>query len=572
MLKRRLRVFLCLFILSALGACGAGGGGAAPAGPAPVAASMPHPSTFAAARVLSQSTFGPTMAQIAQLSGADYNTWLDAEFTKPAGLRRTYLDQALAALPAGGKLTQNEFFEAFWQQTIAADDQLRQRVAFALSQIFVVSLQDSGVAQYPRGVASYYDMLAANAFGNYRTLLEAVTLHPMMGVYLTSLHNQKESANRVPDENYAREVMQLMSIGLYQLNPDGSPVMSAGTPVETYRIADITGMAKVFTGWSWAGPDKSATRFNGGNPDPNRDWMPMQSYPQYHSTSQKDFLNVSIPAQAAPAPEASLKIALDTLYNHPNVGPFIGRQLIQRLVTSNPSAPYIKRVSAAFADNGAGVRGDMKAVIKAILLDPEARAADASGSVGVTPNNASFGKLREPVLRMAHWLRSFNAGSASGKYLIHNTDDALGALGQSAMRSPSVFNFYRPGFVPPNTSIAAAGLVAPEMQITAETSVTGYLNFMRDVVPNGAGTGRDVKPDYSAELLLADTPQALLDRVSLLLTSGQMSTGLQAKILGAINSVAIPANSPAAAATARKNRVSLAVFLTLASHEYIVQK
>lgn len=445
---------------------------------------------------------------------------------------------------------------------------MRQRVAFALSQIFVVSLQDSGVAQYPRGVASFYDMLAADAFGNYRTLLEDVSLHPMMGMYLTSLHNAKENANRTPDENYAREVMQLMSIGLNKLNPDGTLVLVAGKPVETYTTGDITGMAKVFTGWSWAGPDKTTTRFNGGTPDANRDWTPMQAYPQFHSSSQKDFLGVTIPAQSSADPQASLKVALDTLFNHPNVGPFIGRQLIQRLVTSNPSPQYIGRVAAAFANNGAGVRGDMKAVIKAVLLDPEAR----NDNVQATPRS---GKLREPVIRLAHWMRSFNATSTSRQFLIHNTDDALSGLAQTPMRSPSVFNFYRPGYVPANTTLAAAGLVAPEMQITAETSTTGYLNLMRDVVPNGTGTNRDVKPDYTAELALTDTPDALVERVNLLLTAGQMSSGLKAKIVGAINSVAIPAataNNAATIDTARKNRVYLAVFLTLASPEYIAQK
>ena len=582
----RLLIQTALFaIVAGTAGCGGGGGGASPAPGATATGSLPavsvpvptppppsdaviHPTQYSASRFIGQATFGPTMAQITQLTNSDFSSWINTEFAKPAALRRTYIDAAQAALPAGTTVSQNQFFEAFWQQAVQGDDQLRQRVAFALSEIFVVSLQDSGVAQYPRGVASYYDMLAANAFGNYRTLLEQVSLHPMMGIYLTSLHNIKESANRTPDENYAREVMQLMSIGLYKLNPDGSLMLAAGKPIETYAITDITGMAKVFTGWSWAGPDKTTSRFNGGTPDPNRDLTPMQSYPQFHSTSQKDFLGVSIPAQSAADPQASLKIGLDTLFNHPNVGPFIGRQLIQRLVTSNPSPQYIGRVSAAFADNGAGVRGDMKAVIRAILLDPEAR----NDNVTATPRT---GKLREPVVRLAHWLRSFNASSASTQFLIHSTDDPLNGLAQTPMRSPSVFNFYRPGYVPPNTAIAAAGLVAPEMQITAETSTTGYLNLMRDVVPNGTGTGRDVKPDYSAEIALADTPDALLDRVNLLLTAGQMSTTLKNKILGAINSVAIPAataTNAATIATARKNRVYLAVFLTLASPEYIAQK
>ena len=475
------------------------------------------------------------------------------------------MDSIAATLQGDTKLNQNNFFESFWQQAVTGDDHLRQRVTFALSQIFVVSFQDSTISNYPRGVASYYDMLATNAFGNYRNLLEAVSLHPMMGIYLTSLHNQKESGSRVPDQNYAREVMQLMSIGLYELNADGSQKLSGGKPIETYTSDDIVGMSKVFTGWSWAGPDKSDSRFYGNAKDPNMDWQPMQSYPKFHSTSEKKFLGMTIAAQSPANPEASLKAALDKLFSHPNVGPFIGKQLIQRLVTSNPSPQYVARVAAAFDNNGQGVRGDMKAVIKAILLDSEAR-ADVPGS------NANAGKLREPVIRLANWMRAFNATSASSRFLLGSLDDPLSALAQTPMRSPSVFNFYRPGYVPPNTSIATAGLVAPEMQITGETSVTGYLNTMRDVIPNGTGSSRDVKPDYSAELALADTPDKLLDRINLLLLYGQMSTALRNQVLAAVSSVTIPANNANNAATARKNRVSLAIFLTMASPEYIVQK
>lgn len=521
------------------------------------------------ARFLTQASFGPTSASVDQVATTGPGVWIDDQFTKPQTLHRTYMDSISATLPSGTIVGQNEFFESFWKQAVTGDDQLRQRVAFALSQIFVISFQDSNVANYPRGVASYYDMLAANAFGNYRTLLESVSLHPMMGTYLTSIRNQKESGSRVPDENYAREVMQLMSIGLHELNPDGSATLSSGNPVETYTSADIAGLAKVFTGWSWAGPDKTATRFYGGTPDADRDWKPMQSYPAYHSTSVKNFLGVTIATQTSANPEASLKTALDRLYNHPNVGPFLGKQLIQRLVTSNPSPQYVARVAAAFANNGLGVRGDMKAVIKAILMDTEARA-----DVNLGNNNA--GKIREPVVRLANWMRAFNANSTSGRFFFTSLDDPLTGLGQSPMRSPSVFNFYRPGYVPPNTTIATAGLVSPEMQITGETSVVGYLNYMRSAVQNGAGTyvtsARDVQPNYAAEIALADTPDKLLDRVNLLLMYNQMSGTLRAQILAAMNSVAISTTNATAAATARKNRVYLAIYLTMASPEYLVQK
>ena len=532
-----------VFVVALLSSCGGKGGSSAPEA---------KPTAAQASRLLSQATFGANDAAIARLSDLGTAAWFDEQFAQPQTLHVDYMNAAQSALPAGTTISQNQFFESFWKQVASGNDQLRQRVAFALSQIFVISYQNSTLASMPRGVAGYYDMLGANAFGNFRDLLENVALHPMMGVYLSSLKNQKTAGSRVPDENFAREVMQLFTIGLRQLNQDGTDTR---VPADaTYTNDDIKGLAKVFTGWSWAGPDKSSTRFFGGTPEPDRDWRPMQNYPTYHETLPKSFLGVTIPANTSG--EASLKIALDTLFNHPNVGPFIGRQLIQRLVSSNPSPAYVSRVAAKFADNGQGVRGDMKAVIKAVLLDPEAVTAQTSN------NNA--GKLREPVIRLANWMRAFNATSSSGHFTIANLDDPLFSLGQTPMRSPSVFNFYRPEYVPPNTSFASAKLFSPEMQITDESSIVGYLNLMRNAIPNGIGTANDVKADYTAELALASTPDKLLDRVNLLLMQNQMSTNLRSQILAAMNSN--PNNMT------NTNRVYLAIFLTMASPEYIVQK
>jgi uncharacterized protein (DUF1800 family) len=525
---------------------------------------MPNPTQ--ASRFLQQSTFGATESTINSVVSLGYNSWIDDQFATPQTSHRAYMDSVAASLSNGiSGLNQNHFFESFWKQTVTANDQLRQRVGFALSQIMVTSFQDSSVANYPRGVAAYYDTLNTHAFGNYRQLLEAVSLHPMMGIYLTSLRNQKEAGTRVPDENYAREVMQLFTIGLYKLNVDGSTATSNNKPIETYTNDDISGLAKVFTGWSWAGSDKSSTRFYGGNADANRDWMPMQSYPAFHSISVKSFLGTTISTQSPADPEASLKVALDALFNHPNVGPFFGKQLIQRLVTSNPSPQYVARVAAAFNNNGQGVRGDMRAVIKAILLDSEARKDPAI-------DNPAIGKLREPVLRLANWLRAFAAKSSSGAFRITNLDDPLTGLGQTPMRSPSVFNFYRPGYVPPNSSIANAQLVSPEMQITAETSVVGYLNFMRDAIANGTGTSRDVKADYANLTTLATTPDLLLDKVNLLLMANQMSSTLRGQIIAAVNSIAMPTTPQTAIDTAKLNRVYMSVYLTMASPEYLVQK
>ncbi|MFT5532416.1 MAG: hypothetical protein ACI8WM_003493 [Burkholderiaceae bacterium] len=524
-----------------------------------------QPTEAQAVRFLAQASFGANSRSINQVVTSGTSAWINKQFSLPQTSHRDTLNAIKAALNADQALNEDNFFESFWKQAIEGEDQLRQRMVYALSQIFVISLQESQIGDHPILAASYLDMLGQHAFGNFRSLLEAVSLHPAMGIYLSALHNQKESATRAPDENYGREVMQLMSIGLFELNLDGSQKQRNGAPVETYTSTDISGMAKVFTGWSWAGPDKTANRFVGDYDNPEREWQPMQSYPQYHSTSAKNFLGISVPAQGAPDPEASLKTALDRLFNHPNVGPFIGRQLIQRLVTSNPSPAYVGRVAAAFSNNGEGVRGDMKAMIRAILLDPEARSDSNLSAI-------ESGKLREPVLRLSGWMRAFEARSASGRFLIGNTDDVLGSIGQSPLRAPSVFNFYRPGYVPPNTAIANANLVAPEMQITGDTSVVGYLNTMRGAVSDGIGRNGDIKSDYATEIHLAETPEKLVDRVNLLLLANQMTPVLRTQIVAAVNSVPVPANDVTASAQARKNRVWLSVFLALASPEYLVQK
>jgi len=534
--------------------------------------------------MLSQTTFGPTDAEIDRVVAIGFPAWLEEQFAKPQALHRDYIDRRTAEIaPLGFAAVQNDFLETFFAQAVAGEDQLRQRMAFALSQIFVVSLADNTLGEMPRGVAAYLDMLGQHAFGNFRDLLEAVSLHPVMGIYLSSLRNQKESATRVPDQNYAREVMQLFSIGLYELNPDGTRrTDSSGNPIETYGSADIAGLSRVFTGWSWfAGPapgDRTRDRFFGISAHADRDWQPMQSYSgdmadaDFHSTSEKRFLGVVIAEQQAADPEASLGKALDTLFDHPNVGPFIGKQLIQRLVTSNPSPAYVGRVAAAFAGNASGVRGDLRSVLRAILLDPEARAAP--------PVDGAFGKLREPVLRLTNFLRAFDARSISSRFNgIDNTDDPATGLGQTALRAPSVFNFFRPFYAPPRTSIADAGLVAPEMQIVHEISVAGYLNYMRNWI------ARDDHPDlrlsYSAEIALAPDAGSLVDRMALLLMTGPMSPSLRNILVASVEDRAIPAAVLDAAGNvvnasdrdaAARDRVRIAIYLTMASPEYLVQR
>jgi uncharacterized protein (DUF1800 family) len=565
-------VALALVALAPLSACGGGGGGSGGGGGA---VSPPPPVAFSqtaseAARFLGQSTFGPTPDTVDALRSQRPSEWIDAQMALPIGRSAvTHMDERLIELRAANpsaSLSSNQFYEYFWREAATAPDQLRQRVRFAYSQIFVISLVDDNVEA--RGAASYYDMLGANAFGNFRTLLRDVSLHPMMGRYLTHLGNQREdtATGRTPDENYAREVMQLMSIGLFLLNQDGTvQTDSNGVALASYSPADISGLAKVFTGFSWYHPTPTNNTFLGRSRDPDSAIRPMIAYPTFHSISAKTFLGQTIAATTTPDPQADLDRALDVIFNHPNVGPFIGRQLIQRLVTSNPSPAYVARVSAVFANNGAGVRGDMAAVIRAILLDQEARNV---------PSSNTAGKLREPVVRLANWARAFGATSNSNNWLVNSTS-ATTSLAQSPLTAPSVFNFYRPGYSPPNTAIGSAGLVAPELQLVNEVTAAGYANTMQSVVNSGIGSNTDVRSALTAEVALAGDPAALADRMNTLLTYGAMSAGLRQRIIDGVGSITIPAatgTNQTAIDTARLNRAKLAVYMTMVSPDYLVQR
>ena len=563
-----------------LTACGGGGGGGGGGGAAsPGSPGQAAPTVAEAGRLLSQASFGAKDEDISAVQSAGLRGWIDQQMAIPV-TTPTHFDHMNARLPelqainAGATLSANQFYESFWLQAATRPDQLRQRVTFALSQIFVISLADSNID--PRGAASYYDMLSRNAFGNFRTLLGDVTMHPQMGIYLTYRGNQREDANgtRTPDENYSREVMQLFTIGLYELNADGTLRLDGqARPIPTYTATDISQLAKVFTGLSWYHPTPTNSTFTGGNANPDRHWRPMVRYPQFYSISQKRFLTTTIPATTtatAASMEAELNTALDALFNHPSTGPTFARGMIQRLVTSNPSPAYVGRVAAVFANNGNGVRGDMAAVIRAILLDAEARdAANISA--------ASFGKIREPIVRNANWLRTFGATSQSGDWLITSTS-ANTSLGQSPLTSPSVFNFYRPGFVPAGTSqLGQRGLLAPEMQIVDEITTAGYINIMQNWIDQGigstppGGSGRDVRVAYTAEVALADNVSGLIDRMDRLLLSGQMSSGLRQRMTTALNGIALT-GTQTQIDTARLNRAKLAVFMTMTSNDYIVQR
>jgi uncharacterized protein (DUF1800 family) len=524
-----------------------------------------------AARFLVQASYGPNWDDIAWVAAKGHAQWLNKQFaTAPMDSHWAYVMERKG--PPGCNPCNAEYInavmESFWMQAVRGPDQLRQRTVLALSEIFVVSTVNSSVEIQADAHASYLDMLSRNAFGNFRTLLEQVSTHPTMAHYLSHMKNQKEDAasGRIPDENYARELMQLFTIGLWQLNPDGSRRKDGqGRDIPTYGQNDVMGLARVFTGWSWAGPDTSEGRWQGWD---GFDWKnQLQNFPQYHSTSAKQFLGVTVPAGTSGA--ASLKIALDTLFNHPNTAPFISEQLIKRFVTSNPSRAYVGRVSARFANNGSGVRGDMKAVLRAVLTDKEARS-------GTKAAGAQWGKLREPMVRYGTFMRAFNVRATSGYFRLWNLEDPVSSIGQNPLRAPSVFNWFRPGYAPPG-AIMAAGLVAPEFQIAHETTVTGYANFIvgkaeretrwwRDNVAAQYGPTNDfLAADYSAELALAGTPAALVDRLNLLLTAGRMTPATRTLIINAVT--AVPAN-----ANAGNTRVATAVALTMVSPEFIVQK
>lgn len=537
-------------------------------------------------RFMAQASFGAGERDLKELKGSSANDWIEKEFAKPQTRLLSVIDAWKAKRT--DRLTMNDTYYAWWYAS-QQDDQLRQRIAWALSQIFVVSAA-SGTSEYPRGMANYHDVLAANAFGNFRQLLEDVTLNPMMGIYLTHLRNRAEQYNNAgdqtssPDENYAREVMQLFTIGLEMLNPDGSVKRDGrGEAIPTYNNDDILGLARVLTGWSWGGPRTSYDCFVRHQSCsvaavPDLDVVPMKAYPQYHSTKEKRFLGVSIPEGQA-TPVASLKLALDTLFNHPNVGPFIGKQLIQRLVTSNPSPAYVRRVAEAFDNNGTGVRGDMKAVIRAILLDPEARQR--------RPNDPAAGRIREPVLRLAQLLRAFDAKSVSGEWKLGWTEGA-GALNQMPYRSPSVFNFYRPGYSPANTAVSRAGLVAPEMQILNESSQAGIANYFYGATHGGnPGVGntvdvpnpedpakpfkkREIHFDYSALTALAERPEALVDHLDRLLTGGQMKDDTRRTIIDTVRRAEYVHYRTKE--QVNLYRAGMAVYLTVMSTDYQVQK
>jgi uncharacterized protein (DUF1800 family) len=535
-----------------------------------------------AARFLTQATYGPTLADIQHLRAVGYNTWFNEQFAATQSNEEPYLDW-VASLPTNNNVYQQQRVEAWFINSASLfdpsnpprvhDDQLRQRVALALSEIFVVSDKNAALTFQTWALTSYYDMLARNAFGSYRTLLQDVTLHPAMGVYLSMYGNRKPdlALNIRPDENYAREILQLFSVGLNRLNLDGSLQLSGGQPVPTYTQTVVRGFAHVFTGWHLSQCELNEY------PDCSNGWFdadaaawrtPMVSFESYHdNTTDKQLLNypgVALPngvlVHGGTAPQ-ELTAALDNVFNHPNVAPFIAKQLIQRLVTSNPSPGYVSRIATVFNNNGSGARGDLRAVVKAILLDTEAR----YGHLG----NDQFGKMREPMLKLVQLFRVVPTASATGRINLYA--DPSEHYGQFALRSPSVFNFFRPNFQQPG-EIRNLGLVSPEFQIATDSLIVSAPNhlFLR-LFYIYQGSDHWIAEDPESPLLnftalgaLAATPATLIDRLNLLLMSGQMSPFMRDRVLTRIT--ALPNTNGG------RERVQHALWLILTSPEYSIQK
>ncbi|MEM6633273.1 MAG: DUF1800 family protein [Bacteroidota bacterium] len=514
-----------------------------------------------ASRFLAQATLGYDYNMIEMAAAMGYEAWLDEQFALP---RNAILDQMVEVATNGNGFdgpvfeldaSMDQFRYAWWDNHMKNPDMLRHKMNYVLSQIFVVSAFGSDLFEDIGDFSSvYYDVLGQNTFGNFRTLLSEVSLNPMMGIYLSHLNNPRsDPANNIhPDENYAREVMQLFSIGLYELNPDGSRRLDAnGNVIPTYNNEDIREFAKIFTGFGdggrmgeWGGFGTGSLRESGR--------APMIMYEEHHEPGQKFLLN----GQVVPAGQTGMQdfnAAMDNLFNHPNVGPFIGKALIQFLVSSNPSPAYIERVSRTFDANCNGVRGDMKAVIKAILLDPEARSCNALA-------NPTGGMLREPIVRYTNFLKAFQF--RANPYFEVFLGRWYEATGQIPLFASTVFNFFQPNFQP-NGPIANQNLVAPVFQIHNSSTSIGFVNQTDDwtLKEEALRTDSQVAMDLSAEMALANTPAALVDRLSLLLAAGQISPASKSIIVNALNQL----NGPA-------DRVNMAIYLILISPDYAILK
>ena len=557
---------LSLFILS----CGGGGSSTSGPAPTPIAPTGPPPppppppgptdaELKAASAFASKATFGMPYEDIVSIAETGHEAWLDSQLAMEPTSHLEFADELVRRRDAGefkpaddGILLTITFWRGtWWNRAMTAPDQVQQRVAYALSQIFVVSDIDL-LRDNPPAITSYMDVLLEGSTGNFRDLLLNIALHPAMGIYLSHVNNRKADPenNIFPDENFAREVMQLFSIGLFELNEDATHKRDAdGNLIPTYDSEDIREYAKIFTGLSYSGPNAWFGRW--------RPYFrePMQMYEEQHSPGPKHLLGGVIVPEGQTGME-DIEMAIDNLFNHPNVGPFIGRQLIQRMTTSNPSPAYIERVTNAFNGETTGVRGDMKAVIKAILLDPEV----TNPSIPRT-----FGKMREPVLRLTALARQFNAECEDG--LFYNNGYTMNYHGQQhPFNSPSVFNFYSP-FHSPAGTLAENNLVAPEFQITTATTVINMVNlmdlgvFQDEKLFSPSEPFKATKINIDDYVELADDVDALIDRLDIVMTAGNLDEATRLRIKLGVESVG----------TNDLDRARHAIYLFAMSPNYVVE-
>ncbi|GLR17161.1 hypothetical protein GCM10007940_17760 [Portibacter lacus] len=537
------------------------------------------PNENAASRFLSQAALGYNLNDIQDVANTGIEDWIDAQIAMPQPSNLTsivqgYLDETFAALGTYDGASRYLFWEyAWWQYHMTNNDLLRQRVALALSEILVIS-ENSPFGGTSFALANYYDILLSNAFGNYRDILQEVTYHPSMGVYLTYTGNPKTdvSQNRYPDENYAREVMQLFTIGLFELNNDGSRKLDENNePIPTYDNDDISEFSKVFTGLTWS----DGMYFFGGAPSDQSYLSDLVMWEEYHEPGEKHLLNGYTVVDRDPVDgKADINDALDNLFNHPNVGPFISKLLIQRLVTSNPSPAYIDRVASAFNDNGQGVRGDMAAVVKAILLDPVAISCDSG-------EDDTFGMLREPFIRYFHINKAFNSSTISGQHknVMYSIEERFN---QKPLSSPSVFNFFQSDYQPIGP-VEEKGLVAPEFQITDSQTLTGWINGLYDWLingyvvdiwdlysnqPNTAYENDYPTLDFSPHAIYADDDElhVMLDKLNLILAQGRISDPTLEIIKNALMQYDNEDQED------RDRRVKLAIYLMMSSPEYLINR
>ena len=485
----------------------------------------------AAARFLDQATWGPTPASIASLEQMGITGWLDSQFSAPVS---DLPDQAILTSDGKSNNDLGPVQAAFFQNAVTGQDQLRQRVAFILSQIWVVSQ----VSVHPAyAFPPYWRILRDNAFGNYRDIIKAVTLSPAMGTYLNMANNNKANPAKgtAANENYARELMQLFTLGLTELNPDGSPVLDANqNPVPTYDQSVVTNMAKVLTGWTYpTAPDATAK-----NNNPAYYFGRMFAVEAEHDTSAKTVFN-KVVVPAGQTAEQDLDTVLDALMQQPTMAPFIGKQLIQHMVTSNPSAAYVQRVAQVFSS----ANGDMKSVIAAILTDAEARAGDDPNA----PVNATFGHLREPVLFLANLVRGLNGTVTAANSLNYYANE----MGEDLFNAPSVFSYFSP------QNRTQGGLLGPEFQIYSTQTASDRANVVSAALYGSLD--KTTKLDLSPFIAEAGNAGDLLDSIGYVFLHGGMSSNLARAAADAAGAAATP--------TAK---AQAALYIALTSSEYQV--